>query len=135
MCFRVAIPNLMALAFSLFCAHTANTNSCQHGTFLSSISDTCLPPYPGEEIDAFERPMSFTMRQVSIRPETTWIAAEGIITKDTPDEFRSFWKTILCIERTVSSLTHPAKTCMPRWNLVASFGNLVTLPRLADQSP
>ena len=49
-----------------------------------------MRPSISEDPDAFNKPMSFTMRWVSIHAETTWIAAEGIITKDTPHVFREF---------------------------------------------
>lgn len=80
--------------FTAICVFSLNDPSfaveCEDGLFQSTLSETCLTPYEGEDADAFNQPMSFTMRQVSIRAETTWIAAEGVITKDTPNVFRDF---------------------------------------------
>lgn len=130
--FRVAIPHWLAITFSVFCTDTANANSCQDGNFPSSISDTCLPPYPGEEIDAFEKPMSFTMRQVSIRPETTWIAAEGVITKDTPDEFRRFLENNIVYRENRVEFNSPGGNlyaAMELGRIIRRFGNDTTLGR------
>jgi hypothetical protein len=81
---------LLCAALVLLASGQARAHDCPSGTFPSTLGDGCLAPVPYEDPEAFSKPMTFTMRQVSITPTATWIAAEGIITESTPPEFERF---------------------------------------------
>lgn len=84
---------ILSLIGLLLFSGTAHSTECGPGFYKSTLGNGCLLPKPYEDADALEKPMTFVMRQVSIRAETTWIAAEGIITEDTPSVFRAFLKS------------------------------------------
>ena len=126
------ISILMALLVTTFNVETAHADSCKEGTFYSSFSEACLSPYYSEDIDAFKKPMSFTMRQISIRPETTWIAAEGIITEDTPSEFRNFLESNIVYKENRIEFNSPGGNlyaAMELGRIIREQGNDTTLGR------
>ncbi len=87
---------LKAIFFAIFIlcdfASFAIAENCPGGKYLGGFPEGCFPPKPWEDDQAYSKPMSFRMRQYTIRAEATWIAAEGVITENTADKFYSFIK-------------------------------------------
>ena len=105
---------------------------CDTGTFWSELAEKCFLPYKAEDPDAFDKPMSFTMRQVSIRPEMTWIAAEGVIVPDTPVVFRKFLEENLVYTENRIEFNSPGGNlfaAMELGRIIRERGNATTIGR------
>ena len=82
---------ILYLASSLTTLAQSNaTTTCDKGLFKSDLSNRCLHPDDSEDINAVNADMSFKLRRYSASPNATWIAAEGKITKNTPEVFKRF---------------------------------------------
>ncbi len=111
---------------------TVAFSSCAEGLFESTLSKTCLSAHPDEDAAAFEKPMSFVMRQITIRPEGTWIAAEGIITKNTPEEFRRFLRENLVYKENRIEFNSPGGNlygAIELGRIIRRMGNPTTVGR------
>lgn len=129
---NILASSFLALTLTLVSAGTVSADSCQPGTFPSTISEHCLPPHPREDPDAFDKPMSFTMRQVGIRAELTWIAAEGIITQDTPNELRRLLEEQIVYRENRIEFNSPGGNlyaAMELGRIIRGLGNPTTLGR------
>lgn len=116
----IFLTNLSAPAFA----------ECGDGKFQSSLNGSCLSAYAGEDPNAFDKPMSFVMRQISIRAENTWIAAEGIITDDTLRRFREFLENTLVYKENRIEFNSPGGNLYAAFELgriIRSLGNETTV--------
>lgn len=88
-------------------------DGCPANQFPSSIQNKCVAVSQHDHVRSIGEPMSFVGRQISMH--ILWVAAEGVITRDTPAAFEKFLRSY------DASITNVIEFHSPGGNLAAGL--------------